>query len=127
MMETLADLARCVLGIDTFTVAFTAWLRLFSLPAAKQLASLLILLAFALIAIGQWQRGARRCSPAGRCVAAQAIANTGVVGGGWLRLRALAAFIVPLLQRCCVGLGWRCHGLDGRYLDFVGHSCCWRC
>ena len=125
MMETLADFgAVYVLGIDTFTTAiYKAWFALFSLPAAKQLASLLILLAFALIAIEQWQRGARRYTPAGRVAVLRKLSRT----QAWLAAAGcacvlLAAFIGPLLQ--LLRWAWLAVStdLDSRYLDFVGHS-----
>lgn len=125
MMETLADFgAVYVLGVDTFTTAiYKAWFALFSLPAATQLASLLIVLAFVLIAVEQWQRGARRYTPAGLPSQPRDLC-------GWQRWIAtafalvvlLAAFLVPLLQLLVwVGkTGWA--DLDTRYAGFVWHS-----
>ena len=125
MMETLADFgAVYVLGVDTFTTAiYKAWFALFSLPAAKQLASLLILLAFALIAIEQWQRGARRYTPAGRVTVPRKLSRTQAwLAAAWCASVLLAAFIIPMLQL----LVWAWHAastdLDSRYFDFVTHS-----
>ncbi|MGB7480346.1 MAG: ABC transporter permease subunit, partial [Burkholderiaceae bacterium] len=62
VMETLADFGTvAVFNYDTFTTAiYKAWFGLFSLPAAAQLASILVLLVLALVGIEQrWQRGRR--------------------------------------------------------------------
>lgn len=125
LMETLADFgAVYVLGVDTFTTAiYKAWFALFSLPAATQLASLLIVLAFVLIAVEQWQRGVRRYTPAGRPSQARALQ-------GWQKLAATlfasavlaAAFLLPLVQLLVwvVKVGWA--DWDARYAGFIWHS-----
>ena len=58
LMETLADFGTvAVFNYDTFTTAiYKAWFAMFSLPAASQLASLLIVIVFALILIEQQLR-----------------------------------------------------------------------
>lgn len=125
VMETLADFgAVYVLGVDTFTTAiYKAWFALFSLPAASQLASILIMLALVLMAVEQWQRGARRYTPAGRPALPRALQ-------GWQKMFAtvfctavlLLGFVIPLLQL----LWWVVQGswvdLDARYAGFVWHS-----
>lgn len=62
LMETLADFgAVYILGVDTFTTAiYKAWFALFSLPAANQLASLLVTLALVLMLAERVQRRRRR-------------------------------------------------------------------
>lgn len=62
LMEALADFgAVSVFNYDTFTTAiYKSWLGLFSLPAAAQLASLLLLfVALALMGERRWRGGAR--------------------------------------------------------------------
>ncbi|XLM22665.1 iron ABC transporter permease, partial [Chromobacterium piscinae] len=61
LMETLADFGTvAVFNFDAFTSAiYKAWFSLFSLPAAKQLASLLVLLVFVLLWLEQRARGQR--------------------------------------------------------------------
>jgi iron(III) transport system permease protein len=125
MMETLADFgAVYVLGVDTFTTAiYKAWFALFSLSAAAQLASLLIAIAFILIAMEQWQRGVRRYTPAGRPSQPRNLR-------GWQRwcatlfssLVLLAAFVVPFAQLLVWVLkaGWA--DMDARYIGFIWHS-----
>ena len=125
IMETLADFgAVYVLGVDTFTtVIYKAWFALFSLPAATQLASLLIVLAFVLMAIEQWQRGARRYALAGRPSQPRELR-------GWRRQAAtlfassvlLLAFFVPLAQLLVwvMKAGWA--DIDARYVGFIWHS-----
>lgn len=62
LMETLADFGTVsIFNYETFTTAiYKAWFGLFSLPAAAQLASFLLLFAFALLVLEQRQR-ARQC------------------------------------------------------------------
>lgn len=58
LMETLADFGTvAVFNYDTFTTAiYKAWFSMFSLDAASQLASLLIILVFAVIVLEQQSR-----------------------------------------------------------------------
>ncbi len=125
LMETLADFgAVYVLGVDTFTTAiYKAWFAMFSLPAASQLASLLILLSLGLMMLEQWQRGARRYSPVGRPPARRRLSGA----RAWLATALcgavlLLAFLLPFAQL----LWWVWQSgladLDERYPAFVLHS-----
>lgn len=125
LMETLADFgAMYILGVDTFTTAiYKAWFALFSLPAATQLASLLILFSLSLMVLEQWQRGRKRFTPAGRPVTPRQLTGWRAgVATAWCSVVLLLAFIVP----CCQLLLWAWHeglrDLDARYFGFVWHS-----
>jgi iron(III) transport system permease protein len=62
LMETLADFGTvAVFNYDTFTTAiYKAWFSMFSLSAASQLASLLIVIVFVLIVMEQQFRSRMR-------------------------------------------------------------------
>lgn len=125
LMETLADFgAVSIFNFDTFTTAiYKSWFALFNLPAASQLASLLVLFVLVLVGLEHWARGARQYH--GRIVAAERIQLQ-----GWHRVLAMAActlvlcvaFVVPLLQLLVwVSSIWR-EDLDARYLGFTLRS-----
>lgn len=125
MMETLADFgAVYVLGVDTFTTAiYKAWFALFSLPAATQLASLLIVVALVLIAVEQWQRGARRYTPAGRLSSKRRLRGWRAgIATAFASAVLLIAFILPMLQLLVwvAKAGWA--DIDARYVGFIWHS-----
>jgi iron(III) transport system permease protein len=67
VLETLADFgAVSILGVDTFTTAiYKTWFALFSLPAAAQLASLLLLAVIAVLLIERALRGRAGHRPPG--------------------------------------------------------------
>jgi iron(III) transport system permease protein len=127
LMETLADFGTvAVFNYDTFTTAiYKAWFGMFSLPAASQLASLLIVIVFALIVVEQQIRirmryaevkqsaRAGRISLAGwRSVAATALAS------GTLFL----AFLLPIGQLVIWAANSLAQDLDSRYLGLLWHS-----
>ncbi|POZ60950.1 ABC transporter permease [Chromobacterium alticapitis] len=102
-METLADFgAVAVFNFDTFTSAiYKAWFSLFSLPAAKQLASLLVLLALVVLWLEQRARGQRAYGGAGRAAPLPRMRLAGA--RGWLAcagcaLVLLLAFVLPFGQ-----------------------------
>ncbi|BCR03856.1 iron ABC transporter substrate-binding protein [Desulfuromonas versatilis] len=127
IMEALADFgAVSIFNYDTFTTAiYKAWFGFFSLPAAAQLSSLLVLIVFAIIAFEQWLRSrmrftAARLSPTGERVQLGRTAR-------WLACAyALAvlsvAFIVPLLQLLVWTLKVFHREFDSRYLQLLTHS-----
>ena len=126
-MESLADFgAVYILGVDTLSIGiYQSWFALFSLPAAFQLASLLLLAALALLLLEQKQRaqrryfqtpndrpaGRRHLSPVKRWLAFSFA--TGVL---------LAAFVVPLLQLLSWTIGIFSIEWDSRYIQFLSHS-----
>ena len=125
LMETLADFgAVYILGVDTFTTAiYKAWFGLFSLPAATQLASLLILFALLLLSAERWQRGERHYQASGRRVQRRQL-HGAYAGLACLYAAAVfaVAFVVPLLQLLRWCLASAATDLDARYIGFVMHS-----
>lgn len=125
MMETLADFgAVAVFNYDTFTMAiYKSWFGLFNLPAAAQLASLLILFVLALAAFEQHVRGRRQYHVA--FGGSPRIALRGP--SRWAAFAAcgvvfLGAFLVPVIQLLVWTLEvWR-EDLDARYWGFVWNS-----
>lgn len=126
VMESLADFGTvAVFNYDTFTTAvYKAWFALFSLDTAKQLASLLVIMVFAMLVLEQRSRGRRAYSQAGRGAPAPRI----VLGGwqGWAAAAVasavlLLAFVLPLLQ-----LGyWASRDFANQFsADFLGYA--WR-
>ena len=127
LMETLADFGTvATFNYDTFTTGiYKAWYSMFSLPAASQLASLLLLLALGLMLAELRLRQGRQYNAAGRGDPALPLQLHGWrawAASGWCLLILAAAFLVPLAQL----LIWAWHvaavDLDQRYLKFVAHS-----
>lgn len=128
LMETLADFGTVsVFNYDTFTTAiYKAWFGMFSLNAASQLASLLILLVFVLLITEQLSRSRMRFTQAGRASQAQ---DRIVLKGGmaWMAtayasLVLLIAFVVPVIQLVIWTSNVIGQDLDSRYWGFIGHS-----
>ncbi|MFZ2540248.1 MAG: iron ABC transporter permease [Gallionella sp.] len=127
MMETLADFGTvAVFNYDTFTTAiYKAWFGLFSLNAASQLASLLIIIAFALLIIEQQSRARMRFSEAKPSARADRIALQ-----GWRGFAATAfvltvlffGFLLPVMQLLMWSANVIAKDLDARYLGLLGHS-----
>lgn len=127
LMETLADFgAVYVFGVDSFTTAiYKAWFALFSLPAATQLASLLVLLALLLISLEQWQRARRRYTPTGRGGSRRRRRLHGLralAASGAAAVVLLLAFIVPLTQLLLWAIDVAPQDWDERYPGFIGQS-----
>lgn len=125
MMETLADFgAVAVFNYDTFTTAiYKSWFGLFNLPAAAQLASLLILFVLVLAVFEQRVRGRRQYQVAFGVSPRVALTGT----GRWLATAACTivfcmAFAVPVIQLVVWALEiWR-EDLDARYWGFAWNS-----
>jgi iron(III) transport system permease protein len=128
LMETLADFGTvAVFNYDTFTTGiYKAWFSLFSLPAAGQLASILILFVFAAAFLEYQSRARGHYATTSRGLAAQeTIRLSGWrawLASGYCLLVLSLAFLIPLAQ-----LGtwaWRAMrtDLDARYWEFVAHS-----
>jgi iron(III) transport system permease protein len=128
VMETLADFGTvAVFNYNTFTTAiYKAWFSLFSLPAASQLASILIFFVF-VAALLEQQLRARRSYAAGVKAAGSLVRIR--LQGGWAALATTwsalvfgLAFLLPLLQI----LAWASRAFeqdfDARYLEFAWHS-----
>jgi len=127
VMETLADFgAVSVFNYDTFTTAiYKAWFGLFNLPAAAQLASLLLLLVALALAGERRLRGAARFHETARGAPPPRIRLA-----GWRAILAATAggavlavgFVLPMTQL----VGWVAvsagGGLDDRYWALLGRT-----
>lgn len=127
LMETLADFGTVsVFNYDTFTTAiYKTWFGLFSLRGASQLASVLILLAFALIVAEQISRRGLRYTQAGRHSRMERITLHGYrawAAAGFAALVLLVAFIIPVVQLLSWAAKVAVRDLDERYLGFLWHS-----
>ena len=125
LMETLADFGSVsIFSFDTFTTAiYKAWFALFNLPAASQLASLLVMFVLVLAAVDQRLRQNRR-------YAAKNYSPVRIRLQGGARWGAILfcsvilamAFVVPLIQLLVwVYSVWH-EDFDGRYPVFLLHS-----
>ncbi len=127
LMEALADFgAVSIFNYDTFTTAiYKAWFGFFSLPAAAQLSSLLVMLVFGLILLEQQFRRKMRYAQNRQAPQAERILLV-----GWKRWAAVltcsgvlgVAFLVPVLQLVHWSLSIYQQELNRRYLDLLGHS-----
>ncbi|MBI5330770.1 MAG: iron ABC transporter permease [Betaproteobacteria bacterium] len=127
LMETLADFGTVsVFNYNTFTTAiYKAWFSLFSLPAAAQLASILIGFVFLAAVLESAMRARRSYAASTRTAQAARIRLGGWRAGlalGWTGAVFLLAFVIPMGQ---IGL-WAAaafeQDFDARYLDFAWHS-----
>ncbi len=130
LMEMLADFGTvAIFNVDTFTTAiYKAWLNLFNLSAASQLASLLAMTVLLLVWLEQRARGQRiytatgataRASQQERIVLRGAAAIMAVIG---CVLVLLMAFIVPVVQLLQWALAVAPTDWDARYWGFIAHS-----
>ena len=127
LMETLADFGTvAVFNYDTFTTAiYKTWFGMFSLPAASQLASLLLVIVFALIVMEQQIRIRMRYAEVKQSARADRIALT-----GWRSATATTlasgtlffAFLLPIGQLIIWAANSLVQDLDSRYLGFLWHS-----
>ncbi len=127
VMETLADFGTvAVFNYDTLTTAiYHAWFGLFSVRAALQLASFLVLGVFIVVAIEQWLRTRARYHP-GKSPPGGRI-RLGIrnrwLGFACCGLVLLLAFILPFTQ--LLVWAWRDvvgGGLDLRFWGFAWRS-----
>ncbi|MGP1667783.1 MAG: ABC transporter permease, partial [Rhodanobacter sp.] len=126
-METLADFGTvAVFNYDTLTTGiYKAWYGLFSLAAASQVASILILLALVVLLVEQQSRLGMRFTATQTTGSAPRIALTG--SSRWLASGACAvvlgaAVVAPLTQLVIWVAEGGAAGLDIRYLDYLWHS-----
>ncbi|MBU0594128.1 MAG: iron ABC transporter permease [Gammaproteobacteria bacterium] len=127
LMETLADFGTvAVFNYDTFTTAiYKTWFGLFSLQGASQLASVLILLVFALIAAEQFSRRGLRFTQAGRHTRMERIVLSGShawLASGFAAVVLLVAFAIPVVQLLVWAEKVVAQDFDARYLGFLWHS-----
>jgi iron(III) transport system permease protein len=125
LMESLADFGTvAIFNFDTFTTTiYKAWFALFNLPAAAQLASLLVLFVLMLA----WLEGRNRRAQRFHVKGGQ---GNPIVLHGWRRWGAtgicltvlLLAFGVPVLQLLRWTIKVWAEDVDERYWGFVLHS-----
>ena len=128
MMETLADFgAVSIFNYDTFTtVIYKAWFGFFSITAAAQLSSLLLVFVFLVIIIEQQMRNKMQFHQVGKLNT-----PTGRIKlYGWKKWAACAtlmaiatiAFITPFLQLVLWSIDSIFIELDSRYIGLLSRS-----
>ncbi len=127
LMETLADFGTvAVFNYDTFTTAiYKAWFAMFSLPAASQLASLLIVIVFAVIIIEQQFRSRMRYAETRRSARIERVPLHGWRAwsvGGFALATLFFAFLLPVVQLCIWAARVFSQDFNERYLEFLWHS-----
>ncbi len=127
LMETLADFgAVSVFNYDTFTTAiYKAWFGLFSLQAASQLATLLLLFVALGLLAERRMRGRARFHDAPQAARQQRFVLTGV--RAWLATAAatlvfLLAFLLPLLQLVVWAWASAATDIDARFITLLSHT-----
>jgi iron(III) transport system permease protein len=127
LMETLADFGTvAVFNYDTFTTAiYKAWFGMFSLSAASQLASLLIVIVFAMIVMEQQFRSRMRYAELKQSARAGRIAVHGWRAWSLTGVASVTLFFAFLLPVAQLGI-WAAtvfaQDFDQRYLEFLWHS-----
>ncbi len=127
LMETLADFGTmAIFNYDTFTTAiYKAWYSLFSLPAAAQLASILILFVLVAVVFEQRSRTRMRYGAVGRGAASRRIKLSPALAGLALLYAGAvlaAAFLIPITQLALWTRDVVAADLDARYWAFAWHS-----
>jgi iron(III) transport system permease protein len=128
LMETLADFgAVSIFNYDTFTTAiYKAWFGFFSLSAAAQLSSFLVIIVFVIIVIEQKMRNRMRYYQPGRhSLKTSRFRFTGI--RGWAAFTysfviLLIAFIIPAVQLLLWSSEVILEEFNSRYFDFLKHS-----
>ncbi len=127
-METLADFGTvAVFNYNTFTTAiYKAWFSMFSLQAASQLASLLIVMVFIVIVLEQQFRSRMRYAEAKSSAKAQRIQLAGWHNWavtGFVVCVLFFAFFLPVAQLGYWSVQSFAQNYDvDRYLEFLWHS-----
>jgi len=127
LMETLADFGTmAIFNYDTFTTAiYKAWYSLFSLPAAAQLASILILFVLVAVVFEQRSRAKMRYGAVGRSAASRRIKLSPTMAALALLYASTVlaiAFIIPVTQLALWARDVMADDLDSRYWAFAWHS-----
>lgn len=127
VMETLADFGTvAVFNYDTLTTGiYKAWYGLFSITAASQVASILILIALAVLLAEQHTRLRMRFTSAHTSGRTARITLQGM--HKWLALAACVfvfgvGFVVPVAQLALWAIEVASTDFDSRYLYFLWHS-----
>ncbi len=127
VMETLADFgAVSIFNFDTFTTAiYKAWFGLFSIQAASQLATLLLLFVMLGLLAERQLRGRARYHDASHAARQQRYVLRGRTA--WLATAAagtvfLLAFMIPLAQLLIWAWQVLSTDIDARYLALLSHT-----
>jgi iron(III) transport system permease protein len=127
LMETLADFGTmAIFNYDTFTTAiYKAWYSLFSLAAAAQLASILILFVLVVVVFEQRSRTQMRYSTVGRSAAQRRIRLSpalATLAFAYAGAVLAVAFLIPVIQLALWTREVIDVDLDSRYWAFAWHS-----
>ncbi len=129
LMEALADFgAVSIFNYDTFTTAiYKSWFGFFSLDAAAQLASLLVLIVLAVTMVEQMMRSRMRFTQAGKMSMEKGgrIRLTGwhrVAASGFCVAVVGVAFVIPIIQLIRWLLDSAGEELSSRYLGLISHT-----
>jgi iron(III) transport system permease protein len=127
LMEMLADFGTvAIFNVDTFTTAiYKAWLSLFNLPVASQLASLLALAVLLLVWFEQRAIAQRRYAANAVEARLERLQLTGL--SRWAAFASCAlvllmAFVIPVLQLSVWSFAVVRNDWDARYWGFIWHS-----
>ncbi len=128
LMETLADFgAVSIFNYDTFTTGiYKAWFGFFSLTAAAQLSSVLLVFVFLIIIVEQQMRTRMQFHQVGR----MSLASKRITLRGWQKWLAssilmavvLVAFVLPCLQLIIWSISSLSVELDSRYIGLLFRS-----
>ncbi len=127
LMETLADFGTvAIFNYDTFTTAiYKAWFSLFSLSAASQLSSILILFVLVLALAEQRTRSHMKYGGVGRATSHNRIRlarGQALAAALYAGLVFGIAFLIPLIQLLLWAKGAAATDLDSRYWGFLRNS-----
>ena len=128
LMETLADFgAFSIFNYDTFTTGiYKAWFGFFSVSAAAQLSSVLLVFVFLIIVVEQWMRSKMQFHQVGKLY----LAANRLKLRGWKKWAAcisllsivLVAFVIPCLQLIAWSFKSISAELDSRYIGLLFRS-----
>jgi iron(III) transport system permease protein len=124
LMETLADFGTvAVFNYDTLTTGvYKAWFGLFSLAAACQVASVLVLIAFVALVLEQQSRARLRYAPSHAGAEATRLPLHGWHAAAAACACALVvaiAFVLPITQLALWAAAVAGEALDSRYLGYL--------
>ncbi len=128
LMEALADFgAVSIFNFDTFTTAiYKAWFGFFSLSAAAQLSSVLVIVVFVIILIEQQMRARMRYYQPGQHSVAlnrfRLSRGAGFAACAYSFAVLLTAFIIPSVQLIFWSFGVLSEELNARYAGFLINS-----
>lgn len=128
IMETLADFGTVsIFNYNTFTTAiYKAWFGFFSIEAAAQLSSILVILALVVLVVEQKSRGAMQYSRSGReSTSPRTMRLQGIWKWGAF-LTSLTvfvlAFVIPVVQLLVWSYEVFGEEFGGRYLAYLYHT-----